>query len=263
MTAVEQVVLVLWFYNLQVGRKLARVEVEIRAVLATGPAVLMLCEAVGYALPDVAGYRVVRDRSTRSRANIAAYVRDDIPVTRELWHDLRETWSRTQHPGTHEPRSWLELVLGRLQLLVGHQPPKGTDNTSAAQQEGEELVVRRMAPWQRPGWRARNARSRAVAAERPRAAFMDGNNRGASGAGPVSMARRISGRVLGRPSIDVAVVRGVDEASAKHVRRVPVAGGRLRVRRWVTFRSDHRKALRVEFSVEPRWLTTTPKGSVQ
>src|SRR5690349_5574597 len=100
----QQVPLSGWFYNIGPGRDHDVVTDEILAILATNPPVLAGCEAIGYQLPWVQGYTLIRDRSTRSRANIFAYVRNDLTPGRKRWFDLKETWRRTKHPGLHEPR---------------------------------------------------------------------------------------------------------------------------------------------------------------
>jgi hypothetical protein len=183
---------------------------DIRALLVSGPHGLGLCEAIGYDLPKVDGYTLHRDRSTESRANIAAYTRSDTLVINAQWHDLKETWTRTKHPGTHPPRSWFEVRLDGIQLLVGHQPPKGTDNTHDAQLEGIDLCTRRMAPWLRDDWPDKTPEEKADAKDCPRVALADWN-RGPheSGPGPEMLCDRIDGWTAGG-HIDLAVMRGND-----------------------------------------------------
>jgi hypothetical protein len=220
----------LTFYNLQVARDRAQVVREVRALIrATRPVVLGLCEATGYQLPHLAGYTLARDRSTPSRANVAASVRDDA-YRHHRWHDLDQTWTRTEHPGTHEPRSWLEISGGprSLQVLVGHQPPKGTDNTLEAQREGLALLERRMTPWRNPGWVGNSSLARL----RPRVVLMDANRRtGEPGPGPDTLAAAVGGQVVGR-GIDCAVIRHGNPGAARYVR---AAAG-------VTLGSDHERA---------------------
>lgn len=222
------------FYNLRVGRDLDQVRREIRALLVAEPLVLGLCEGVGYDLVEVPGYDLVRDRSTASRANIAAYVRRG-KLRNERWHDMHETWHRTEHPGVHEARSWLELRVGKTQVIVGHQPPKFTSNTEKAQAEGIAFLTGRMAPWTRANWTKKGNKERALG--RPRVVLMDANRRpNEGGPGPTQLARQIDGQVVGT-SIDLAVVRG---GKVSRVRYVKQPAG-------VLLRSDHPDALTFRF----------------
>lgn len=238
--------LVAKFYNLRVGRPQVQVAREVVALLRYRPAVLGLCEAVGYDLPRLDGYRLTRDTSTPARANIAAYVAVDL-ARREQWHDCRETWSRTEHPGTHPPRSWLEVRVGGCQFLIGHQPPKGTDNTLRAQQEGIALCEGRMAPWLRDGWEERTEREKAAAKECPRVALADWN-RGPQerGPGPKALADSIGGWPAGR-FIDAAVARGRDLSLREASYQDTCAS--------VPLRSDHPwGALVLKVDVAGEWL---------
>lgn len=239
-------VLVSKFYNLRVGRPQQQVAKEVRALLRYNPAVLGLCEAVGYDLPGVEGYRLTRDRSTTSRANVAVYVALAL-AGKETWHDCQETWSRTEHPGTHEPRSWIEVRVGQCQFLVGHQPPKGTDNTQAAQQEGIDLCDTRMAPWHRDDWSERTDEEKAHAKACPRVALADWN-RGAKepGPGPMALTKQVQGWTAGH-YIDLAVGRG-KEVSLRSVEYQGACAG-------VAMKSDHQwGALVVKMDVAERWL---------
>lgn len=232
-----------WLYNLATlttrrergqRRPVDQVAAEIRAILSTGPAVLGLNEAVGHALPHVRGYQQVRDRTTESRANIAAYVRRDVPLTNVRWHDLEETWSRTQHDGQHPPRSFVSFHAGGCKVAVAHQAPKGTDNTIAAQTEGITVL-------------AEVLDTKTVG--RPALVLMDANRRRReTGPGPAVLARRLGGRVVG-DRIDCAVVAGdVRVVEHRYVRRIRVDG------RTVRLRSDHPHALRFTFATDARWL---------
>lgn len=201
--------LVAKFYNLRVGRPQVQVAREVSALLRYRPTVLGLCEATGYDLPRLDGYRLTRDTSSRSRANIAAYVAVDLARS-EVWHDLNQTWSRTEGPGTHEARSWLEVRVGGCQFLIGHQPPKGTNNTLTAQAEGIALCDGRMAPWHRSDWPDRTNAEKVSARACPRVALADWNRfPQEKGPGPQSLAEQVKGWVAGR-FIDGAVARGND-----------------------------------------------------
>lgn len=233
------------FYNLQVSRDPAQVDREIQALLDSGPEVLGLCEATGYDLPDRGGYAKIRDRSNKSRANVAAYVNKAL-LGKVTWHDLHETWTRTQHPGTHEPRSWIEARVGGVQLLIGHQPPKGTDNTKAAQQEGIDLLVARMAPWKQDDWSDRSEQDKADAKACPRISVAD-MNRGPNedGPGPKALRNQIDGWTAGQ-QIDSATCRGGD-CWLKSVDYVSDPQG-------VKLKSDHGDALVLKVSMPSRWL---------
>lgn len=226
----------IWFYNLRVGRSHVQVEVELRAIASLQPAVIGLCEAIGYDLPTIKGYQLVRDRSTVSRSNIAAYVRDDLKVSRVRWRDLKETWHRTEHPGQHEPRSFLVLRVAGVQVIVHHQPPKGTNNVLLSQQEGVDAVARAMTPWKISKLWKRSG-------HRPRVLIMDANRRaGEGGPGPSMLAERVEGWVVGS-QIDCAVVR---QAEVFNIRYVSSAAG-------VRLLSDHRHAFRFTLRVPAYW----------
>lgn len=204
-----------WFvlYNLRVGRSKERVVREILAILTSHvPAILILVEAIGYGdLPDYPGYERIQDRSRPSRANVVIYARTGL-VKWFRWHDMTKGWPRTEHPGTHEPRSWLELrlvgILGA-QVLAGHNPPKG-EGMEDARWESINAVTLLMAPWKRKGWRNRAKVWRHAARLRPRAAFADWNNHpGESGPGQHLLSLRINGEVHGA-TIDAAVTRRAD-----------------------------------------------------
>lgn len=237
--------LVAKFYNVQVARDPAQVAKELNALLASGPEVLGLCETTGYKLPAVKGYKLFRDTSTRSRANVAAYVRATVKTSSAHWHDCAETWDRTEHPGTHEPRSWLEFRLDGCQVMVGHQPPKGTSNTHAAQAEGIDLGTARMAPWTGTRWDRKPPEEKTTAKARPRLSLADWNRRPTeAGPGPGQLARRIQGWTMGA-KIDGAVARG--DATPLGTKYVDCPQG-------VPLKSDHRDALVVRLSVAKKWL---------
>lgn len=233
-----------WFYNLRVGRSPAQVRRELQAMIDTGPAIIGLCEGVGYSLPRFKGYRLIRDRSTRSRANVAAYVRREA-VSNVRWHDMHQTWGRTEHPGVHEARSWLEFRYFGVQVLVGHQPPKFTNNTIRSQQEGIDFLVGRMAPWTRKDWADRTQTEREHAKERPRLVIMDANRHPKEeGPGPHMLAQKIDGQVVGT-NIDLGVARGLSISGTDYVRAV---GG-------VDLKSDHEEALRFKIGAAKKWLS--------
>lgn len=102
---------VVWLYNIRVGRDGRQVARELRAMLGQRRTFLvLLTEAAGYAIPQVASHRLVRDRSKPERANLALYVRRGHYVA-DRWVDLEQTWRRTEHDGQHDPRAILAAVV--------------------------------------------------------------------------------------------------------------------------------------------------------
>lgn len=234
-----------WFYNLGPGRSTTQVNREIRAMLGTNPLVLGLCEATGYDLAAVKDYTLLRDRSRPGRANIAAYVATRRTLSHLRWHDLAQVWNRTEHPGVHWPRSWLEFDIGRVQVLIGHQPPQRTSNTLRAQQEGIALLTTRLAPWTRDTWKALDPRAKAKAKDKPRVLLWDANRRpGEKGPGPSTLAADVPTRIVGN-HIDLANVRG--HVDPLHHRYPDTVAG-------VVLRSDHDTAFNMKAGIPDRWL---------
>lgn len=235
------------FYNLDNYRAADQVKREIRALLDGGPDLLALCECIGNVVPGVDGYKLIRDTSRPGRENIALYVAKDLPVDDVAWYDCDETWTKTAEgaTGQHWPRSWLDLRLCDVQLIVGHQPPKGTDNVKASQQEGIDLVRRRMAVWERDDWDDKTDEQQAKQMCRPRIALADWN-RGPDedGPGPKQLRNAIEGYQLGQ-QIDAAVCRG-DECWTVDAKYVHAPNG-------VELESDHHDALIARFDVAERW----------
>ena len=213
---------VFYTYNLDNNRpdqhQLAR---ELQAIASEDPLVIACVESIGNRLPRLRGYVLYGDDSTRSRANVAAYVRRDARVGDVRWTDLKETWRRTQGPGIHEPRSFLTVVADKVQVTTLHQCPKGTSNTLAAQAEGIDALESLM---------------NRGPDDRLAIAIGDFNRRRReAGPGPDLLAARVGGRVVGT-RIDAAVVRGAKRARARYLTHV--AG--------VPMRSDHKHAMRLE-----------------
>jgi hypothetical protein len=230
-------------YNLDNHRDPEQVNAEVKALLNVGedkdkrPAFLALCEAVGYDLPTPTGFHLVRDRSTPSRANIAAYVRNDLWGGAVKWFDLKHTWTRTNPgaSGQHEPRSYVRFRVGTMPVFVVHQPPKQVDNAKAAQQEGIDLLVREMKP---------DSDASQDNRDRPRFAVGDFNRRkGEEGPGPDMLAGRISGKNECN-KIDTVVRRG--QGKVEDVTYPVKVGG-------VVLKSDHGHALRFVVSVPEKW----------
>jgi hypothetical protein len=234
-----------WYYNLRVGRDRHQVEREVRAILSTRPALAGFSEAIGYPLPEIAGYWKLRDTSTPGRANVAAYVRIDFPVRGIEWTDCEETWTRPKHGGRHWARSILSFRMARVPAIVGHQPPRFTDNVTAAQLEGIRKMAALMSPEPRVKKVTKAARKKAR--QRPRLALADFNRRASEpGPGPRTLARLIGGRVVPRRRIDALVYRG--QVRVLWFRRPTKVAG-------VQLRSDHSNALYVRLWIPRRWLT--------
>ena len=230
------------FYNLDNNRDTAQVNKEIKALLDLDsplkerPAVVGFCEAF-YSLNSYKGFTKVRNTKNKSRKNIAAYVREDLFGGDVKWHDLKETWSRTNPgaTGQHEPRSYVSFLLGQMQFIVLHQPPKQVDNAKAAQKEGIDLLVSLMKPKEDASDKQRS---------RPRIALGDYNKRkGEPSPGPDDLAERISGANVAN-KIDTAVRRG--DGSIKNESYPEKIGG-------VTLKSDHGHAFRFDLSVPEKW----------
>lgn len=195
------------------------VAAEIRALLADSPAVLGLQEVIGYDLPEVPGYRLIRDTSRPGRANIAAYVREGLGRVSVTWRDGRETWRRTEHEGQHPARSYLGLGFGTTGVVVGHQaPPTRYHDTGAARREGVKIVRDLLAPYDRG------------------AVLWDANARaGDGGPGPDLLAQLLGGWVAGD---------GIDNVVGKGARRI--ASAYFRSVNGVRLNTDHvRGAFRV------------------
>lgn len=213
-----------WFYNLDNHRPNEVMVREVAAILSTRPAILGFSEAVGYDMPEIDGYRLIRQAGKHvppGRENIGAYVRDDIEVTDVTWTDQTQTWSRTEGPGTHWPRSILTFRADGILVAVVHQPPLGTDNSAAAQAEGINALL----------------------ALNPDIVIGDMNRKpGSTGPGPTVLARHVGARTVG-DRIDCAVVHRSRLIGRVRRVRYPVRAGRRR-RHKVRLRSDHGHAFR-------------------
>jgi hypothetical protein len=223
----------LTFYNLDNNRDPDRVAKEIRALLEPRPAILGMCEATGYGnLPGVEDYQLIRDRSKPGRDNVAAYVKLNLELSAVKWLDLTETWTKTESPGTHWPRSILEFRAGRLMVWVHHQPPKGTDNTKRAQQEGIAKLTARMAPWTRDDWDERTQEDKQQAKAQARLVLWDANRLASeTGPGPGQLAANIDGWNAGQ-KIDLATYRGGEAKGHEGVNYPSQVSG-------VELKSDH------------------------
>lgn len=242
------------FYNIQEGRPLRRVMLELRILARVlRPKVLCGVEGVGYDLKPIRGYVLIRDRSTPERANVFVYVRANRRIGRVRWHDLHQTWRMVKHPGMHDPRSFLELVVEHVLVLVGHQAqhPATTPHhdTGEAQSEGADLVEQVLTPQLRPSWEQKSAEQRLVAEERPMVAILDWNDSREGGPTAQTVAEAVGGVVAGRP-VDRAVVRNAKVKSARYV------GGVLLGQVFTRLLSDHREAFVLDLLVARRWWPT-------
>jgi len=105
------------------------------------PKAIGLCEALDHRLPDLWRYgQPIRDVSRRSRENLALYVLARLDRGRVRWHDLAETWPRSNRPGTHEPRSILDVEVEDWRILVSHAPPVSV-GTGPARREWLDAMV--------------------------------------------------------------------------------------------------------------------------
>lgn len=127
------------FENLGPTDRPAQIEAELRAQAndlrrdpdRRQPKVIGVCEAIGKRLPHLARYGApIRDTSPPGRANLALYVLDRLESDWS-WIDLHETWPRTEHPGTHPPRSLLVAQVDDWRVIVGHAPPLGRGTADA------------------------------------------------------------------------------------------------------------------------------------
>jgi hypothetical protein len=230
------------FYNVDNNRDPQQVNKELKALLNTDeqdhtkrPAVLGLCETTGLDLPDIGGYKKVRDRSTKSRANIAAYVRNDLFNGHVQWVDLTFTWPKTQGSGMHEPRSYVFFEVGQMQTLVYHAPPKNAKNSKKGQQQGIDSLTGKMNP--KPDANDHQT-------EKGRWALGDWNRRKSErGPGPTQLGNKIDGKVYGG-KIDALVKRG--KGKVTNVEYVTAVDG-------VKLKSDHGHAYRCMVEADDKW----------
>lgn len=244
-----------WFYNIGPGRPDAQVAREIRAMLAHRErpgdprvAELRLAEVIGYhPLPKVAGYTLFADRSTEARANIATYIRNDLAGTHR-WIDLAETWPRTDHPGTHPPRSFLVTRVGLCSGVTAHQGPPTTRRTHPAVQREGQLALRRALLPTPPVDSTPAVKARALA--RPRWLSYDANaRRGDPDPSPSTLADSIGGMVAGH-RIDCLVYRGCTVRETEYVERVRHGDDVIELL------TDHGHAFRYVITVDRRWIDT-------
>lgn len=224
-------------YNLDNNRNDDQVTSEINALLTTfEPDFMGLVEAIGNVTPRVRGYRRIRDRSNRSRANLAVYISRKYRESLYLkWVRLKMTWPRTKRAGTHESRSLLTVPIDRLPFTLFHAPHWAVKDGEAAQAEHADALVAALTP--------RN--SGPLAVYRPRIAAGDMNRRAESvGIGVDEIAARVGGEWHGG-RIDAGVTRGqIEVLSTQYITE---AGD-------VALQSDHGRAMLVVFSVPRMWM---------
>lgn len=201
------------FMNIAPSRSHQQVHRELCAI-AEGCTVVGLVEAIGY--PDeilsVPGFRLIRDRSNPSRANVAALVRKGHKVRGIRWWDMRRTWPRTEHGGRHEPRSFLTFLVDTTMVGVYHAPPAVAGDY--VQAEGIDALIQHFQPRTGSGVRARLATRRNA---RPVVIVMDSNDHG--GKTQARLAKAIGGQVVGA-RIDCAVVRNAVPGPATYASTV-------------------------------------------
>jgi hypothetical protein len=226
-------------YNLDNNRPNDQMVKEVKAIAKFGDDVLCFCEAVGYNMPGLDGFVMYdRDKSRPGRENIVTYVNVKWPIdkNRSQWHDLNQTWTRTNPgaSGQHWPRSIQEVVIGQVQLLNLHNPPKGTDNVQKSQQESIDKLVKRMTP--NPDDSQSN--------KRPRISVGDFNRRPEEdGPGPGQLANKVGGYSTG-DKIDCAVRR---QMGLQWVKYLANANG-------VDLKSDHGHMMRIMLKLDGAWL---------
>lgn len=214
---------VIWTYNLDNGRPDALVNREIAHILDTRPLVLIGVEATGLKAMRHPDYRLIRDRSTKSRDNILAYVHRGHRYQPGGWLDLHGTWPRTEGPGIHEARSFPWFWVEGLKVAGVHLPPNNAQGRDQLQTECIDALIDLD----------------------PDIASGDFNGRkGDPGSGkPDALAHELGARVVGE-RIDCAVVRRGIRVSRV---RYPERAGRLFGR--VQLQSDHQHAFRFTIDI--------------
>lgn len=209
---------VVWTYNLDNGRPDALVNREIKHILDTRPLVLIGVEATGLDAMGHPDYRLIRDKTTKSRENILAYVHRGYGYRPGGWIDMAGTWPRTEGPGTHEARSFPWWHVAGIKIAAVHLPPNNAQGRDRLQTECIGALIDLD----------------------PDIASGDFNGRrGDPGPGkPDALAHELDARVVGE-RIDCAVVR-----RGLRVSRVRYPGRAGRLFRRVQLQSDHQHAFR-------------------
>jgi hypothetical protein len=203
-----------WFLNLGPTSTTTEAEAnaDIKAMLATDPALVLGCEGVAKGdLPPAGKGRIkIRDTSNEGRANLWAYIKGaDKDQFKWDWTDCTKSFPRALHPemGMHPPRSILRFPFFGEQIVVAHKPP-AWKGSGPARWEHDQKLVRIMKPGK--GYDPR----------RSRMLFWDCN--GLPGAR--KLADRVDGWVVGN-EIDCAVVRKIKVV--EHGYRKGVGGHRF------------------------------------
>lgn len=220
------------FYNLRVHRDQSQVNREIAAILKTGVAIFGMCEAIGYKLPRIPGYTLIRSNATKPQQNIAAYVKDTLTVNAVNWYDMKLSYPRTEDPGMHEPRTVLVLRIGWTQVIITHLPAGRQAQTEAAKREVWNFITQRI--------NANDAQNDKRAAEIPRLAMFDSNGiRDAE-----KVAKATNSRMISRTEIDTGIYK---KSQVHSVDYKSVVSG-------VVLRSDHRHCLSFKWRVNSEWM---------
>ena len=203
-----------WFLNLGPTSTTTEAEAnrDIKAMLATDPALVLGCEAGAKGdLPPAGKNRVkIRDTSNEGRANIFAYVKGvDRDQFKWDWVDCNKEFPRAENPemGAHPARSILRFPLDGEQIVVAHKPP-AWKGAGPARAEHDLKVAKIMKP------------TKGYDPKRGRMLFWDCN--GMDGAR--SLAEKVDGWVVGE-QIDCAVVRKIKVV--EHGYREGVGGHRF------------------------------------
>lgn len=197
------------FYNLATAHERglphtqaqAQVDQEIRAQLALGPKVAGYVETIGWRLPRVPGYTLIRDTSRPGRSDVAAYVSKAAKLTRIRWHDLTDTWGKTNPgaAGQHAARSFLSFRADGVKEVVAHLAPPHTGAAGIAAQRQEYAAIARVVNGRLQGARFLH---------RP-AVILGDYNPNATEHGALTLAQMIHGQAANTTRADNVVVRGL------------------------------------------------------
>lgn len=189
---------------------------------------IYLCETQGKRLEPIAGYHLLRDRSTEGRANVSAYVAVSENLDAWRYVDVKGSWwMRRQHKGRHPGRAFLVIWTVAEdgypeQDVVVHLPPAGRD-TARATALTWAAIIRVAAPWRRMVNPARRRRAHGVRRR------ILGDLNGSPSSPAVKRARRLCRMTQVGHRIDAALTRNWTRTTAAYDTIVPRVdpGGRI------------------------------------